>query len=231
MTQASGNKRHEPRLVFNAAATPRSYLNTNRQYLLCTKAPGAQKDRLPGAKFLLDFLASPCLGPAARKISREKSGQSQQKQAADLAESSLTGLRKWGPKKKKKGDSNSAFLLQNFAERFWIHIQKNGQSFGWFKLLFNEKYLIYWVKSAQTTSKATSLNKLHNFPLRIRSHNDNTISELHSASHVTSPAPDRHGQSVFNPDPCNANQVATPVKRVQDSERRRLNYMRGEANG
>lgn len=50
--------------VFNALATPRSYLNTNsfnsqRQYLLCTKEPGSQKDRLPGAKFLLDFLAMP----------------------------------------------------------------------------------------------------------------------------------------------------------------------------
>lgn len=84
------------RLVVNTAATPCSYLNTNRQYLLCTKAQGAQKDGLPGAKFLLDFLASPCLGPAARKISQEKSGQSQQKQAADLAESSFTGLGKCG---------------------------------------------------------------------------------------------------------------------------------------
>lgn len=62
----------KPRLVFNTVVTPCAYLNTNRQYLLCTKAPGAQKDRLPGAKFLLDFLASPCLGPAARKISQEK---------------------------------------------------------------------------------------------------------------------------------------------------------------
>lgn len=40
------------------------------------------------------WIFSPCLGPAARKISQEKSGQSQQKQAADLAESSLTGLGK-----------------------------------------------------------------------------------------------------------------------------------------
>lgn len=89
----------KPRLVFNTVATPCSYLNTNRQYLLCTKAPAAQKDRLPGAKFLLDFLASPCLRPAARKISQEKCGQSQQKQAADLAESSFTGLGKCGQTK------------------------------------------------------------------------------------------------------------------------------------
>lgn len=40
------------------------------------------------------WIFSPCLGPAARKISQEKSGQSQQKQAADLAESSLIGLGK-----------------------------------------------------------------------------------------------------------------------------------------
>lgn len=58
-----------------------------------------QKDRLPGAKFLLDFLASPCLRPAARKISREKEWTSQQKQAADLAESSFMGLGKRGPNK------------------------------------------------------------------------------------------------------------------------------------
>lgn len=31
---------------------------------------------------------------------------------------------------------------------------------------------------------------------------------------VTFPASDRHGQSVFNPEPCNANQVTTPVRRV-----------------
>lgn len=49
---------------FNTAAPLCSYLNTNsfhsqRQYLLCTKEPSAQIDRLPGAKFLLDFLALP----------------------------------------------------------------------------------------------------------------------------------------------------------------------------
>lgn len=50
--------------VFNTAAPPCSYLNTNsfnsqRQYLLCTKESSSQKDGLPGAKFLLDFLALP----------------------------------------------------------------------------------------------------------------------------------------------------------------------------
>lgn len=71
----------KPRLMLlTPVVTPFSHLNTNsfnsqRQYLLCTKEPGVQKDRLPGAKFLLDFLALPCLRPAARKISREKCGQ------------------------------------------------------------------------------------------------------------------------------------------------------------
>lgn len=45
------------------------------------------------------WIFSPRLGPAARKISQEKSGQSQQKQAADLAESSFTGLGKCGQTK------------------------------------------------------------------------------------------------------------------------------------
>lgn len=85
---------------------------------------------------------------------------------------------------------------------------------------YNDNYLIqivHLLKSTKTTLKPTSLNKLRNFPLQILSDNDNTIFELHSATHVTFPAPDRHGQSVFNPDPCNANQVTTPVTRVQNS--------------
>lgn len=47
VTQVSGNRRHTQKagLAVNTAATPCSYLNTNRQYLLCTKAAGAQKRR------------------------------------------------------------------------------------------------------------------------------------------------------------------------------------------
>lgn len=116
----------KPCLVFNTVAPTCSYLNTNRQYLLCTKAPGAQKDRLPGAKFLLDFLASPCLGPAARKISQEKSGQSQQKQAADLAESSFTGLGKCGQTKSRF----KLYFLVNIIADWFLKIC---QSFDWFK--------------------------------------------------------------------------------------------------
>lgn len=67
-------------MLLTPTVPPFLHLNTNsfdsqRQYLLCTKEPGVQKDRLPGAKFLLDFLALPCLRPATRKIYREKGGQ------------------------------------------------------------------------------------------------------------------------------------------------------------
>lgn len=77
------------------------------------------------------------------------------------------------------------------------------------------------------------------------SHNDNTLSVpsmrqfilLHPPTHLTFSAPDHHGQSAFNPPPCGANQVTTPVRRVQESlaqhgeRRRQLYYQRGKANG
>lgn len=39
------------------------------------REPGVQKDRLPKAKFLLDFLALPRLRPATRKIYRGGGGR------------------------------------------------------------------------------------------------------------------------------------------------------------
>lgn len=145
VTQVSGNKRHtqKPRLVFNTAATPCSYLDTNRQYLLCTKALGAQKEKkkkkngFQGPNSCWIFL--PCLGPAARKISREKSGQSQQKQAADLAESSFTGLGKCSQTKLR-------FKLPCYiiAERLQIYIKaKSAKDLGDFQHLVSIK-LISW---------------------------------------------------------------------------------------
>lgn len=58
---------------------------------------------------------------------------------------------------------------------------------------------------------------------------------LHPQNHLTFPAPDHHGQSVFNPPPCGANQVTTPLKRVWESlahhgeRRRQLYYQWGKA--
>lgn len=90
----------KPRLEFlTPTVTPFFHLNTNsfnsqRQYLLCTKEPGVQKDRLSRGQIPAGFSR---LGPAARKISREKEWTSQQKQPADLAESSFIGLGKCCP--------------------------------------------------------------------------------------------------------------------------------------
>ncbi len=53
-----------------------------------------QKDRLRGAKFLLDFLASP--QASCKENISGKEWTSQQKQPADLAESSFMGLGKCG---------------------------------------------------------------------------------------------------------------------------------------
>ena len=98
--QATHLKTH---LVFlTPAVIPFSHLNTNsfnsqRQYLLCTKERGVQKDRLRGAKFLLDFLASP--RASCKENISGKEWTSQQKQPADLAESSFMGLGKCGPNK------------------------------------------------------------------------------------------------------------------------------------
>lgn len=86
------------------SVAPFSHLNTNsfnsqRQYLLCTKEPGVQKDSRWGAKFLLDFLASP--QASCKENISGKEWTSQQKQPADLAESSFMGLGKCVPNKMK----------------------------------------------------------------------------------------------------------------------------------
>lgn len=83
-------------------ATHFSHFNTNsfnsqRQYLLCTKEPGVQKDGLRGAKFLLDFFTSP--QASCKENISGKEWTSQQKQPADLADSSFMGLGKCGQNK------------------------------------------------------------------------------------------------------------------------------------
>lgn len=82
--------------------THSSHFNTNsfnsqRQYLLRTKEPGVQKDGFRGAKFLLDFFASP--QASCKENISGKEGTSQQKQPADLAESSFMSLGKCGQNK------------------------------------------------------------------------------------------------------------------------------------
>lgn len=118
----------KPRLKFlTPSVSPFSHLNTNsfnsqRQYLLCTKEPGEQKDRLRGAKFLLDFLASP------RASCKENiSGiewTSQQKQPADLAKSSFMSLGKCGPNKN-GGSFASNYHMNIFNDSFFWHQKLN----------------------------------------------------------------------------------------------------------
>lgn len=71
------------------------------------------------------------------------------------------------------------------------------------------------------------LNKLHNFPQQNAVEQwEHTLSLpsvlwffllLTPKTHLTFPAPDRHGQFAFNPPPCSTNQVTTPVTRAQGS--------------
>lgn len=91
-------------MFLTPAVTPFSKLSTNsfnsqRQYLLCTKEPGAQKRQASRGQIPAGFSRLALPQASCRENISGREWTSQQKQAADLAEPSVMGLGKCGPNK------------------------------------------------------------------------------------------------------------------------------------
>lgn len=134
VTQVSGNRRHTQKagLAVNTAATPCSYLNTNRQYLLCTKAAGAQKKTgFQGPNSCWIFSPRLASGQLQGKYLRKR-----------VDKASKNKLLTW-PSHHLRGSENVA--KQNRRFKLYFHVTLLQTDFNFF-LKKNQSNLFHYVK-------------------------------------------------------------------------------------